>query len=276
MLTNITFNIPTAAGKTLQADLTYRSALPNAPLIIFVHGFKGFKDWGSHHLMARYFAKQGFRFLKFNFSHNGTSADFPMDFVDLVAFSENTFSLELSELQQVIDFAATGKAFAATQQVILLGHSMGGGISIVTAAEDARVSTLITFASIADFHNLWPKAQEETWKRDGVMHVYNARTKQQMPLKSTLLDDLETHAERLNIAQAAERITQPWLITHGDADPTVPVACAQGLQQLQPKAKLSIIPGADHVYGGYHPYPKDTLPEPLEAFCKLVAAFLTE
>ena len=41
------------------------------PLVIFCHGYKGFKDWGPWHLVAKAFAEAGFFFLKFNFSHNG-------------------------------------------------------------------------------------------------------------------------------------------------------------------------------------------------------------
>ena len=94
-------------------DLTYDEYLPEAPMVIFVHGFKGFKDWGTHNLLANYFAANGFRFLKFNFSHNGTTADCPVDFADLIAFSENTFSIELQDLNNVIDFACNGQVIAA-------------------------------------------------------------------------------------------------------------------------------------------------------------------
>src|ERR1700710_2178612 len=102
------FTIPGAKGRNMLMDLTYDDAHPKAPLVIFAHGFKGFKDWGSHNLMANYFVEHGYRFLKFNFSHNGTTPDKPLDFADLIAFSENTFSIELDDLNAVIDFACNG------------------------------------------------------------------------------------------------------------------------------------------------------------------------
>ena len=52
-------------------------------VIIFSHGFKGFKDWGPFNKIAEHFANNGFVFVKFNFSYNGTSIDSPSDFVDL-------------------------------------------------------------------------------------------------------------------------------------------------------------------------------------------------
>ena len=43
----------------------------NAPCLIFVHGFKGFKDWGFWPYIGNYFAKNRFFVITFNFSHNG-------------------------------------------------------------------------------------------------------------------------------------------------------------------------------------------------------------
>jgi hypothetical protein len=69
---------------------------PNqSDLIVFCHGFNGFKDWGAFNLMADYL--QGFQFVKLNFSHNETS-DASLDFVDLEAFGANNFEKSLSGL----------------------------------------------------------------------------------------------------------------------------------------------------------------------------------
>jgi pimeloyl-ACP methyl ester carboxylesterase len=273
MIKNQTFTIPGARGRNMLMDLTYDDQNPKAPLVIFAHGFKGFKDWGTHHLVARFFAENGFRFLKFNFSHNGTTPDKPLDFVDLIAFSENTFTIELDDLSAVIDFACNGSAMPAAAQVNLIGHSMGGGISIIKTAEDKRINKLVTMASISSFRNLWPKESEEQWRIQGIMYIHNARTGQQMPLKSTLLDDLEAHPSRLNIIDKAAAIKQPWLIVHGDADTSVPVSHAKELKAAQPNAELLIIPEADHVFGASHPYGKDTLPAHLKEFCLRTVEF---
>lgn len=267
------FTIPGAKGRNMLMDLTYDDQNTKAPLVIFAHGFKGFKDWGSHNLMAHLFAENGFRYLKFNFSHNGTTPDKPVDFADLIAFSENTFSIELDDLNAVIDFACNGSAMPIAEGVNLIGHSMGGGISIIKTAEDRRVNKLVTIASISSFYNLWPKQAEAQWKIQGIMYIHNSRTGQQMPIKSTLLDDLEAHPARLNIIAKAAAIQQPWLIMHGDADTSVPVSHAKELKEAQPKAKLLINPNADHTFGSNHPYDKDTLPAPLEEFCRKAIAF---
>jgi len=80
MIKTENYTIAGAKGRLMLADLTYDDANPYAPLIIFAHGFKGFKDWGTHRMVARFFAGHGYRFLKFNFSHNGTTTEQPADY----------------------------------------------------------------------------------------------------------------------------------------------------------------------------------------------------
>jgi pimeloyl-ACP methyl ester carboxylesterase len=274
MLKTENYTIPGAKGRLMTADLTFDDQNPAAPLIIFVHGFKGFKDWGSHHLMAKYFAEAGYRYLKFNFSHNGVTPEYPLDFVDLIAFSENTFTIELEDLKHVLDFVASGAAVPATTSVTLLGHSMGGGISIIKAAEDARVKNLITMGSVADFKNLWPEAVEQQWRLAGVMHFPNQRTGQEMPVKSTFLNDVDHNPARLNILRRAAEVTQPWLICHGTADETVGLEHAHRLKVANPHAELVVFEGVDHVFGGTHPYLENTLPGPLLELCNHAVKFL--
>jgi pimeloyl-ACP methyl ester carboxylesterase len=261
------FTLSGAKGRAMLTDVTYDTRFKNAPLVIFSHGFKGFKDWGTHNLLANYFVENGFRFLKFNFSHNGTTTDAPIDFTDLIAFSDNTFSIELDDLTTVIDFACNGTAIPSANGVYLIGHSMGGGISIIKTAEDKRVKKLVSMASISSFHNLWPKKAEEQWRLQGILYMHNSRTNQQMPLKAALLDDLEKNAARLDILAKAATITQPWLIVHGDQDPTVPLSHAEELKNAQPNAGFLVIKEGDHTFGATHPYLKDTLPENLIQFC---------
>ena len=276
MIKKDVFTATGAKGRPMLADLTYDDQNLHAPLIIFAHGFKGFKDWGTHNQVARFFAENGYRYLKFNFSHNGTTIERPDDFADLIAFSENTFTLELEDLNYIIDFACSGAAFPAAASVILMGHSMGGGICIIKAAEDSRIGRLITMASVANFRNLWPKELEEQWKLMGMIYMPNHRTGQDMPLKATLLDDLDNHAARLNIIAQAAYVKQPWLLLHGTADPTVALSHARELKAAQPNAELVILPNADHVFGGSHPYLKAELPAGLQDVGRHVLRFLKQ
>src|ERR1043165_6030743 len=85
-------------------DIYYRKDGQQKPVVVFCHGFKGFKDWGPFDLLAKKFAAAGFVYVKFNFSHNGTTVDHPMDFVDLEAFGNDNLSIEMDDLGVVIDW----------------------------------------------------------------------------------------------------------------------------------------------------------------------------
>jgi pimeloyl-ACP methyl ester carboxylesterase len=270
------YTIPGAKGRAMLADVTYNDTNPKAPLVIFAHGIRGFKDWGTHNLVAQYFAENGFRFLKFNFSHNGTTTDSPTDFADLIAFGDNTFTMELEDLNAVIDFACGGSYMPAVREVYLIGHSLGGGISIVKTAEDKRIAKLVSMAAISSFYNLWPKQAEQQWKLQGVMYMRNSRTGQNMPYKVSLLQDLEKNPDRLDIIAKAAQIKQPWLIVHGDGDTSVPLSHAEELHTAQPHAKLVVVKGADHVFNASHPYLANELPATLLQFCDVSIEFLKE
>jgi len=98
------FSLSGSDGKLIIGDITFEDKNPNTPIVLFVHGFKGFKDWGAHNLVARHFAANGFRYIKFNLSHSGVPSDNPKDVSDLEDFANNTFSKELFDISAVLDF----------------------------------------------------------------------------------------------------------------------------------------------------------------------------
>jgi pimeloyl-ACP methyl ester carboxylesterase len=269
-----TFNIPGSDGKNIPVDLYRSSNSDKRPLIIFLHGFKGFKDWGTHHLVAQYFVDHGFDFLKFNFSHNGVSANTGDIFDDLEAFANNTFSKELFDLEKIITLTLSGENFEPPSSLNLIGHSLGGGISILKTAEHKAIDKLVTWASISSFRNLWSPEQEWTWRKDGVLHFVNSRTNQQMPIYSSLLQDLDKNSERLDILSAAQSISKPWLIVHGDRDASIADDHAQELHLQNSQSQLLIIPGADHVFGARHPWTQNSLPAHLTQACDATLGFL--
>ena len=76
-------------NRSITYDIRYIENGQPKPILIFVHGFKGFKDWGPFNLVSEYFADLKYVFLKFNLSHNGTTPEAPLEFADLEAFGEN-------------------------------------------------------------------------------------------------------------------------------------------------------------------------------------------
>lgn len=227
--------------------------------LLFLHGFKGFKDWGTFNLIADYFANLGFRFVKFNFSYNGGTIEDPIDFPDEKAFGENNLSTELNDLACVIDYLE--EQGMISQSLAVIGHSRGGGIAILGAAEDERITHLSTLAAVADFGRRMPDFKAlKTWQLTGVRYILNRRTKQNLPQFYQFVEDYNLNKSRLDIQKAARSLDIPYLIVHGKSDETVSIDDAVELKNACPSAQLLIIEDANHTFNGAHPYPSTELP----------------
>lgn len=276
-------NTPIAGsdGRLMGTDL-FCPANQRSPVVVYIHGFNGFKDWGNFDLIARQFAKKGFAFVKMNLSHNGTSMDHPEDFVDLEAFGNNNYSRELFDVNAILDWVCDqGNPYAHlldTAQLYLLGHSRGGAVALIKASEDARVKGVMTWASVSACKTPWGNMPEEKiaqWRKEGAIYYANKRTGQKMPLYIQLYDDYRANENRLDIQRAISSLTIPLLICHGTEDPAVPFANALQLQQWQPGAELFSIQ-SDHVFGRSHPWPHDDLPQAMQAVVDRSLQFLDQ
>ena len=251
----------------------------NGHLAVFCHGYKGFKDWGCWDLVAREFAGAGLSFVKFNFSHNGGTPEQPIDFPDLEAFALNNFTKEMDDLQTVIDWIFSDPDTSGKAQKIkglhLIGHSRGGGIVTLKAAEEARTTTVTSWAGVSDFKARFADEQALAyWKTNGIIYVENSRTKQQLPHYYQFYEDFMANEERFTIKNAAASLEVPHLIVHGTQDPTVDLQEARALKSWNPEARLHVIEGADHVFGGKHPWDEAHLPEHLISAIKATLEFI--
>lgn len=264
-------------GKPILVDTFYVSNKIPKPILIFSHGYKGFKDWGAWNIMAKTFADAGFCFIKFNFSHNGGTVEQPIDFPDLEAFGNNNYTKELDDLETVINWVSKNPTLtteANTNNITLLGHSRGGGIVSIKAEEDSRINNIISLAGVSDFKARFPSGQLlKQWKEQGVMFVENGRTKQQMPHYFQYFEDFERNEKRLTIQRAVSSLKIPHLIIHGNDDTSVSVEEAKALHKWNPNSILKIIKGANHVFGTSHPWKKDTLTEELLSAVNICVTF---
>lgn len=250
------------------------------PLVIFCHGYKGFKDWGAWELVAEAFANAGFFFVKFNFSHNGGTVEQPVDFPDLAAFAKNNYSKELEDLDDLLNYLLSDRNPILNEididRTVLIGHSRGGGIVILKAAEDVRVKQLVTWAAVSDFATrMGNDAEIEQWKKDGVKYVMNGRTKQQMPHNYQFYEDFVDNESRLNIRAATEKIRISQLIVHAVEDTSVCFEEAKALHRYNVESKLVRIKDSDHVFGASHPWGGENLPEKLETVVDETIQFIS-
>jgi uncharacterized protein len=245
--------------KPITFDIRFEEGA-NHPLIIFLHGFKGFKDWGHFNLISSYLASNGFAVLKMNFSHNGTSPEALTDFVDLEAFGNNNFSKELQDVDDVLHHVHERfKEELDVDNIFLLGHSKGGATAIIKAAESDIISKTATLASIINIKERYAAGELDHWKREGVIYVPNARTNQQMPLFYQLAEDVLSNEERFDLEQTIKEYHKPLLMLHGAKDETVKLEEFMQVEQLNPEVESYLIPDTNHTFDGSHPYEEDAL-----------------
>lgn len=265
--------------KSILYDLYYAAHAKKQPIIVFCHGYKGFKDWGAWGKMCEKLAEEGIAVLKFNFSHNGGTIENPIDFPDEDAFGRNTYSLEMEDLNRVLNKLSTWSDkydFIDLNRINLMGHSRGGAIASYVATQRAEVKKLITLASISNWGRPFNLSEEalKQWKEEGVRYVENTRTLQQLPHYYSFYEDYLAHHQEWNLEQAFEERAIPHLIIHGEDDEAVDVAEAEELHQWNTGSQLLLIPNTGHTFGAQHPFEESKLPEALNQAVEEVIRFV--
>ncbi len=266
--------------RTILFDCYFNPNQRALPLVIFCHGYKGFKDWGSWTLVAEALANENIFFVKFNFSHNGTSLSQPNEFSDLEAFSNNTYSKELEDLNDVINHFKNGacKNNLDLKNICLIGHSRGGGIVLLNASQRKDISKIITWASVSDYKKRFNEGSEtfNKWRTLGVKYIENKRTGQLLPHKFNFYEDFIKNEKYLDIQNAIKSLNQPVLLIHGDNDDAVNMEESQLLNKLNFSSQLKIIEDANHVFNAKHPWDNSNLPDALNIVVKYTTEFIKQ
>lgn len=250
-------------GRNSVYDLRFNNDAIKKPLLIFCHGFKGYKDWGHFNLISDSFAEKGFIVLKFNFTFNGGTENTVIDFPDLEAFAENNYLKEVEDINFIIRLCNTSEIPLDNWNgdIYLLGHSRGGGMATIVGSENKMVKKVVSWAGISDCVARLPESIElEEWKEKGVRYVMNGRTMQNMPMNYQFVDTLLSNKKRLSIEIAARTMQKPHLIIHGTNDEAVSYLDAESIKKWNSAAELHLIQNANHVFGGKHPWKYDELP----------------
>lgn len=243
----------------------------NGKLILFIHGYMGYKDWGCWNLVEKFYSDLGFGFSKFNMSHNGGTVDNPIDFSDLGAFAEDNYSKEVYDVQQVLNWLE--KQLSPLPDIYLIGQSRGGGIALLTAS-DPRVKKIATWAAICDIEKRFPDGTPlKVWKTQGKRYVENGRTKQKMPNNYSQYEDFEANKDALNIEKACINSTKRTLVIHGDLDTSVDIEEGRNIASWL-KTRLFEIEDADHTFGAIQPWTEKEMPEQLQKVCEITLGFL--
>ncbi len=238
------------------------------PIILFVHGFKGFKDWGAFPDACEELARSGFAVVAFNLSLNGVGENM-YEFDEPELFRRQTLSQDLADVGSVIEGLKnkeiqSEKAVLDTDRIGIVGHSRGGHTAVVSAAEYSEIQCLVTWSAVADYNKRWSKEMIEDWNTRGFTDIKNSRTGQVLPLDKLVYDDAIENAERLMAVQRVRELYIPSMFIAGKEDETVPVSESELLFRRSPadEKELRLIDNAGHTFQVSHPFnEKDFPPE---------------
>jgi len=271
----ISFRIPLEDDLFIRGEIHANEALgQRQPVLLFCHGFKGFKDWGSFPYAAEALAQQGIVTVRFNFSCNGVgeSGD---DFDELEKFAINTYAREIADLDALVNWLngpdAPLPANVDREQLFILGHSKGGGDAILFGAQHPLVKGIVTWNGIADVNLFDAKLRAEIAEH-GVGYIANARTGQQMPIRKAVIDDVDEHKDEYDLLAKVAKMEKPLLIMQGEKDYERLVKGAGRLHQAAKNSDLHWIKEGNHTWNTRHPF-AGTTPQ-LEEAIKTTASFI--
>ena len=223
------------------------------PWALVLHGFKGFMDWGFFPLLCDRLARRGVAAVAFNASGSGVGPD-GESFSELESFRRDTLSRQLEDVERVRGLALGGELgpLSATRRA-LFGHSRGGGMAVVHAAEDGGYRAVATWAALDSFDR-WDEATKQLWRRNGEIRVLNSRTGQELPMGVGMLQDFERNRDRFDVLASAARLRAPLLVVHGAEDPVVPLSAGRALHAAAAHAEPFVrVEGEGHTLGATHP-----------------------
>ena len=252
------------------------------PVIIFLHGFKGFKDWGPFPDACEDLARSGFGVLAMNFSLNGIGERrTELDRLDL--FERETLSQDLEDIGTIIYALQKGEiqdnhAHLNTDMIGLVGHSRGGHTAIVAAAEYESVQCLVTWSAVGNYMGRWAEDKIKDWESKGFIEVENARTGQIMKVGKVVLEDAIANADRLMAMNRVSEVRVPSLFIHAREDETVPYTDSEELHiHCAAKDKeLRLIANAGHTFGAAHPFEEVEFPKPFSELVEWTIGWFRE
>ena len=277
-------SVPSPEDLPIHYDLYAPSNSPGSvlPVVLFIHGFKGFKDWGAFPDACEELARAGFAVLAINLSRNGVGEGM-MDFDRLDLFAEETLTGDLEDIGAVIEAIKnkeieSDKFTLDTDRIGIIGHSRGGHTAVAAAAEYSEIHCLITWSAVADYNARWSDEMINDWKEKGYTEIQNSRTGQTMKIDRVVFDDAMENADRVIALNRIEELHIPSLFIAAKEDESVPGSESEKLFRKSPAAdkEIRFIPDTGHTFGVSHPFEEEDFPEPFSEVLDLTEGWLLE
>lgn len=203
------------------------------PIVILCHGFGSNKQDALLRQVAAKLEQYGMATLCFDFAGSGASTS-KMEFRDM------TVKTELKDLEAVIKFA---KKLPFVSDVALTGHSMGGAVSLLAAADEGKrtVRSLVLLAPAVSM-------REDAWRGSMLGAGFDPND---IPRKLSIGNlvigrDFIEVARETNFLKAASEYKGETLILFSTDDPAVLFTYGEYLDLVIPNSSLKLFKGIGH------------------------------
>lgn len=252
------------------------------PVILFLHGFKGFKDWGAFPDACEYLARHGFCVLSFNFSKNGVGKNM-LEFDQPELFEKETLSSDLNDVGDIISHLKNGvlrsdQVMINTDIIGIIGHSRGGHTAITAAAEYPGVQAVVTWSAVANYNNRWSEQMVNDWESKGYTEIINSRTGQTLKLGKIVYDDALENTDRLMASRRVKELYIPALFIAAKNDEAVPHSDSKKLFRSCPSddKEIKLIKDTGHTFGTAHPFEDENFPGPFDELLESTETWFLE
>lgn len=202
------------------------------PAVIFSHGFGGNHQVGAEYAEA--LAGKGYVVYCFDFCGGSPGSRSDGSTLEMSVFTEQ------ADLEAVIRMMQE-QSFVDNDNIFLMGTSMGGAVSAITAAaheEQIQGAILLypAFVMVDDIKGRFESAEDIP---DSFHHMW-------MTVGRVFAEDLLDY----DIYEAISAYKKDVLLIHGDADGIVPLSYSEKAADVYDSARLEVLPGAGHGFSG--------------------------
>ena len=204
---------------------------PDAPTLILTHGWS--RNVERMMVYIRKLHPQGYNLLAFDARNHGSSSSIKHPTVG--TFTEDVLA--------VLDYISDNERISS-QEIGLIGLSIGGGASIAAAGQDKRVRTAVTVGAMS--HPI--KVMRRQFEEQHIPQFVGTLLFGYMRLRHGL--DFEKIAPENHIRNTEAEI----MLIHGENDETIPLEQAEDLRTVNPeKTRLWVVPEKGHSDCHHHP-----------------------
>lgn len=253
---NSTFKILNNINHFITFDIwDDKSYQKHKPIVIISHGYKGFREWGFIPYLSEKLSENNCISVNIDFSLNGI-VDSQKIIFDTELFAINTISQEIIDLNLLIDYLKKEQFENWNGEIYLIGHSLGGAISIIVANERNDINGICLMGTISTLDRNTQR-QKDLWRANGKVEMKIPTTEQVIWQNVEYLEDKERNRDRFNVLRCISNLQIPIAIIHGEQDVTVPIKEAKLLFEASKnnnKVRLELIPKCNHIFNVKHPF----------------------